>query len=163
MSTSVMQIYTFTVKDARGGARPLSDYQGKALLIVNTASKCGYTPQYAGLQKLYETYRERGLEVLAFPCDQFGHQEPGTNDEIQQFCQLNYGVTFPVFARIEVNGPQADPLYKFLKAEIAGEKGHDISWNFAKFLVDREGRVVQRFEPSVKPEELEPSLARLLA
>lgn len=163
MSSQNVPIYSFTVADARGGSRSLADYQGKVLLIVNTASKCGHTPQYAGLQKLYETYREQGFEVLAFPCDQFGHQEPGTNDEIQQFCQLNYGVTFPVFARIEVNGPHADPLYQYLKAEIAGEKGSEIGWNFAKFLVDRAGRVVQRFEPSVKPEEIEPALTRLLA
>ncbi len=157
-----MSIYAFKVKDARGEEKALSDYQGKLLLIVNTASKCGKTPQYAGLQTLYTALKDKGFEILAFPCDQFGHQEPGTNEEIQQFCQLNYGVTFPVFARLEVNGPGADPLYQYLTGEKPGPKGGDIQWNFTKFLVDRNGRVVERFEPDVEPETLKPSVQKLL-
>jgi glutathione peroxidase len=157
-----MSVYAFKVKDARGKEKALSDYQGKVLLIVNTASKCGHTPQYAGLQNLYTSLKERGFEILAFPCDQFGHQEPGTNEEIQQFCQLNYGVTFPVFAKLEVNGAGADPLYTFLTGEKPGPKGGNIQWNFTKFLIDRNGKVVERFEPKVLPEELEPGIRNLL-
>ncbi len=160
-----MSVYDYTVKDARGREHSLSDYRGKLVLIVNTASQCGNTPQYAGLQKLYENYRGKGLEILGFPCDQFGHQEPGTNEEIQQFCQLNYGVTFPVFAKIEVNGEQAHPLYCYLKAEQPGPTGApgDIRWNFAKFLVDRNGSVIERFEPKAQPEEIEPEIEKRLA
>jgi glutathione peroxidase len=157
-----MSIYSFKVKDARGQAKSLADFQGKVLLIVNTASKCGYTPQYAGLQELYTQMHAAGLEILAFPCDQFGHQEPGSDDEIQQFCQLNYGVTFPVLAKLEVNGAGADPLYQYLTAQKPGPKGGDIQWNFTKFLIDRNGRVVERFEPAVKPEELVPAIKERL-
>ena len=157
-----MSIYDYKIKDAHGKERALSDYQGKVLLIVNTASKCGHTPQYAGLQALYTALKDQGFEILAFPCDQFGHQEPGTNEEIQQFCQLNYGVTFPVFAKLEVNGPGADPLYTYLTGQKPGPKGGDIQWNFTKFLVDRNGKVVERFEPKVQPEELEPGILKLL-
>lgn len=149
-----MPVYDFNVRDSRGSERPIADYQGKVLLIVNTASKCGFTPQYAGLQKLYDTYQTQGLEILAFPCDQFGHQEPGTDDEIQQFCQINYGVTFPVFSKIEVNGAGAHPLYQYLVEQKPGPKGRDIEWNFTKFLIDRSGNVVERFEPAVAPETL---------
>lgn len=149
-----MTVYDFHMKDARGEEKSIAGYHGKVLLIVNTASKCGFTPQYAGLQKLYETYRDHNFEILAFPCDQFGHQEPGTDDDIQQFCQLNYGVTFPVFSKIEVNGPQAHPLYRYLTDQKPGQKGADIEWNFTKFLVDREGKVVERFDPAVTPEML---------
>jgi len=156
-----MTVYSFTVKDSKGIQRPLLDFHGKVLLIVNTASACGFTPQYAGLQKLYETFQEEGLEILAFPCNQFGQQEPGTDEEIQQFCQLNYGVTFPVLSKIEVNGDSADPLYKFLKKEKPGPKGADIQWNFTKFLIDPEGNVVERFEPAVPPAELESKIKRL--
>jgi glutathione peroxidase len=157
-----MSIYAYKIKDAHGKEKALSDYQGKVLLIVNTASKCGHTPQYAGLQALYTALKDQGFEILAFPCDQFGHQEPGTNEEIQQFCQLNYGVTFPVFGKLEVNGPGADPLYTYLTGEKPGPKGGDIQWNFTKFLVDRNGKVVERFEPKVQPEELEPGIQKLL-
>jgi glutathione peroxidase len=157
-----MSIYEFEVRDARGKIRSLTDYRGKTLLIVNTASQCGFTPQYAGLQELYASLQDQGLEILAFPCDQFGHQEPGNDEEIQQFCQLNYGVTFPVFAKIEVNGEGADPLYQFLKAQKGGPKGSDIQWNFTKFLVDRNGQVVERFEPAVSPAELALSVRKLL-
>ena len=157
-----MPVYDFKVTDAQGAEKPLADYQGKVLLIVNVASKCGNTPQYAGLQDLYTTYRERGLEILGFPCDQFGHQEPGTNEEIQQFCQLNYGVTFPVFARIEVNGDGAHPLYKYLRSEKESAKGSSIQWNFEKFLVDRDGNVVDRLDPKVQPAEVIPAIEKLL-
>jgi glutathione peroxidase len=146
-----MSIYSFTVKDANGHDVPLSVYQGKVLLIVNTASQCGYTPQYADLQQLYTMWSGQGLEILAFPCDQFGHQEPGTDDEIQQFCQVNYGVTFPVFSKIEVNGEHAHPLFQFLTAQKPGPKGSAIDWNFTKFLVDRNGNVLERFEPAIRP------------
>jgi glutathione peroxidase len=157
-----MSIYGFRIRDAHGKEKALSDYQGKVLLIVNSASKCGKTPQYAGLQALYTNLRGKGFEILAFPCDQFGHQEPGTNEEIQQFCQLNYGVTFPVFGKLEVNGPEADPLYQYLTTQKPGPKGGDIQWNFTKFLVDQNGEIVERFEPDVTPEMLEPSVQKLL-
>ena len=157
-----MSIYAFKVKDARGQEKALADYQSKVLLIVNTASQCGKTPQYAGLQALYTSLREKGFEILAFPCDQFGHQEPGTNAEIQQFCQLNYGVTFAVFGKLEVNGEGADPLYQYLTAQKPGPKGGDIQWNFTKFLIDQNGEIVERFEPDVEPEMLEPRVQELL-
>jgi len=152
-----MSIYQYTVKDAQGKEKKLSDYAGKLLLLVNTASKCGFTYQYEGLQKLYETLQPKGIEVLAFPCDQFGHQEPGTDDEIQLFCTTNYHITFPVFAKIEVNGAGAHPLYHFL----TNETGSDIGWNFTKFIIDRSGNLVKRFEPSVKPDELETELEKI--
>ena len=158
-----MPVYSFKVKDARGNEKPLSDYQGKVLLIVNTASKCGHTPQYAGLQQVYAAWQEKGLEILAFPCDQFGHQEPGSDAEIQEFCQLNYGVTFPVFSKIEVNGEQADPLYQYLTVQKAGPKGSAVQWNFTKFLIDANGNVVERFEPAVKPDMLVTEIEKLLA
>lgn len=157
-----MSVYQFTVKDSMGKDQSLADYQGKVLLIVNTASQCGNTPQYAGLQAMYENWRERGLEILAFPCDQFGHQEPGSDEEIQQFCQLNFGVTFPVFAKIEVNGEQAHPLYRYLTGLDNTKLSGPITWNFAKFLVDREGQVIDRFEPSAKPETFASIIERLL-
>ncbi len=157
-----MSIYTFKVKDSQGSEKTLSDYQGKVLLIVNTASQCGFTPQYAGLQTLYNTLHTQGLEILAFPCDQFGHQEPGSNEEIQEFCRINYGITFPVFSKIEVNGTGADPLYQYLTGQIPGPQGPDIQWNFTKFLIDRSGGIVQRFEPPVTPETIAPAIGKLL-
>jgi glutathione peroxidase len=162
MENIEMSVYPFQVKDWRGNEKSLSEYQGKVLLIVNTASKCGLTPQYADLQSLYEGYRERGLQILGFPCDQFGNQEPGSNEEIQQFCQLNYGVSFPIFAKIEVNGEGAHPLYQYLTAQKQGPEGGDIQWNFTKFLIDQEGNVIERFEPGVKPEELAPEIEKLM-
>jgi glutathione peroxidase len=157
-----MSIYTFKIKDSHGNEKIMSDYQGKVLLIANTASKCGFTPQYAELQTLYNTYHNRGFEILAFPCDQFGHQEPGSDEEIQQFCRLNYGVTFAVFSKIEVNGPGADPLFKYLTGQKPGPKGPEIQWNFTKFLIDKTGNVVERFEPAIKPETLAPFVEELL-
>jgi len=158
-----MSIYQFTVKDADGKEKTLADYQGKVLLIVNTASQCGNTPQYAGLQKMYEDWRERGLEILAFPCDQFGHQEPGSDEEIQQFCQVNYGVTFPVFSKIEVNGEHAHPLYRYLTGAEQGKFSGPITWNFAKFLIGRDGEIVDRFEPSARPETFAHIVDQLLS
>jgi len=158
-----MSIYDFTAKLNDGKNKKLGDYKGKVLLIVNTASKCGFTPQYKGLQELYAKYRDRGLELLAFPCDQFGHQEPGSNDEIKSFCELNYGVEFPLFSKIEVNGADAHPLYKFLKSEKGGLLGDNIKWNFTKFLVDKQGNVIERYAPTTPPERIAPDIEKQLA
>jgi glutathione peroxidase len=158
-----MTVYDFKIQDAHGQEKSLADYRGKVLLIVNVASKCGHTPQYAGLQELYTQYKDRGFEILGFPCDQFGHQEPGTDAEIQQFCQLNYGVTFPVFSKIEVNGENAHPLYRYLTGEKESAKGSSIQWNFEKFLIDRSGNVVERCDPAVKPTAVMPAVEKLLA
>jgi len=158
-----MGLYDFSAKLNNGTDRSLSDYKGKVLLIVNTASECGFTPQYKGLQELYAKYHDRGLEVLGFPCDQFGHQEPGSDAEIQSFCELNYGVTFPIFSKIEVNGSGTHPLYKFLKNEKGGLLGDAIKWNFTKFLVDKQGTVVERFAPQTAPERISADIERELA
>ena len=158
-----MSAYDFTVKDASGNDRPLSEYKGKVTLIVNVASKCGNTPQYADLQKLYASMHGQGLEILGFPCDQFGHQEPGTDAEIQSFCQMNYGVTFPVFSKIEVNGKNAHPLYQYLRSQKKALIGDAIEWNFAKFLVDQDGNVVERFAPKYAPEKIAPAIKSLLS
>ena len=147
---------------ANGETRRFRDYRGKVLLIVNVASKCGFTPQYRGLQALYDQYTARGLEILAFPCNQFGQQEPGTDTEIASFCDRTYGVTFPVFARIEVNGTNAHPLYTWLKREKSGLLGGAIKWNFTKFLLDRSGVVRDRFAPTTTPESLAPKIEALL-
>ena len=156
-------IYDFSARAADGREVPLSEYRGKVLLIVNTASKCGFTPQYEGLQSLYRDLQSRGLTVLGFPCDQFLHQEPGDDAEIQNFCSTKYDVTFPVFSKIDVNGPRAHPLYTYLKAEKSGLLGGGIKWNFTKFLVDREGRVVDRFPPTTTPATIRPALEKLLS
>jgi glutathione peroxidase len=141
----------------------MDSYRGKVLLIVNVASRCGFTPQYAGLQKLYDRFKDRGFEVFGFPCNQFGGQEPGSDAEIGQFCSLNYGVTFPVFSKIQVNGPEAIPLYQFLKKEAPGLLGTEaIKWNFTKFLVDRNGKNIDRFAPTSTPESLESAIEKLL-
>ncbi|WOF44963.1 glutathione peroxidase [Sphingopyxis indica] len=156
-------IYSFTVKAADGGEVPLTQYRGQVLLIVNTASKCGFTPQYEGLEALHRDLQARGLIVLGFPCNQFGGQEPGDAAEIANFCKLNYDVEFPLFAKIEVNGPKASPLYEWLKTQAPGVLGSkSIKWNFTKFLIDREGRVVGRFAPTTKPEALRGEIERLL-
>ena len=159
---NMSKFYDFNVKNSKNEDVSLKDYEGKAVLVVNTASKCGFTPQYEDLQKLYDQYHQEGLEILAFPCDQFGHQEPGGNDEIQSFCQINYGLTFPVFGKIDVNGDSAHPLYKYLKGEKGGLLGSKIKWNFTKFLVDRNGDVVKRFAPTVKPLDMEADIKKLL-
>lgn len=160
MTTS---IYDFKASRLNGEEEQLDAYRGKVLLIVNTASECGYTPQYAGLETLYRNLGVRGLVVLGFPCNQFGTQEPGDAAAIEQFCQANFGVSFPMFAKIEVNGDNAHPLYKHLKHEVAGMLGTEaIKWNFTKFLVDRNGKVVERYAPATKPEELTPAIEALL-
>jgi glutathione peroxidase len=158
----VMSIYDFQVKTASNEEKSLADYRAKVLLIVNVASKCGFTPQYEGLQQLYEKYHEQGLEVLGFPTNQFLAQEPGTDEEIQQFCQQNYGVTFPVFAKIEVNGSGAHPLYQYLTKEAPGFLGGAIKWNFTKFLVDRDGEIAKRYAPNTEPEKLTEKIEELL-
>lgn len=155
-------IYDYKVRDIRGQEVSMEEYKGKVLLIVNTASKCGFTKQYAGLQALYEKYKERGLEILAFPCNQFGHQEPGDDAAIKNFCTDTFGVTFPVMAKVEVNGESAHPLYKELKKSQGGLLGNEIKWNFTKFLVDREGHVVDRFAPQKDPKSLEEKIKALL-
>lgn len=152
-------VHDFTVKTAAGPEISLDSYAGQVMLIVNTASKCGMTPQYEGLEKLNKEFADEGLQVLGFPCNQFKEQEPGTDEEIQEFCKLNYGVTFPVMAKIDVNGESAHPLYSYLTSEHGGP----IEWNFTKFLVDREGNVVSRFEPGETPESFEPAVRELLA
>lgn len=156
-------IYDFTVEDITGKQVKLDKYRGKAMLIVNTASKCGFTPQYKGLEALYEKLHGKGLEILGFPCNQFGGQEPGTDTEIAQFCELNYGVTFPMFAKVDVNGGDAAPLFKYLKAEQPGVLGIEaIKWNFTKFLVDRDGKVVHRFAPKDAPEDIAGDIQKVL-
>lgn len=181
-----MGIYDFTVKTNKGEEKSLADYKGKVLLIVNTASKCGFTPQFKELQELYVKYKDKGLEILGFPCNQFAGQEPGTNNEVQEFCRLNYGVTFQIFEKGDVRGDTAQPLFKYLTAE-KGFKGFDenhpvakplmealeknfpeflegdsIKWNFTKFLVDREGNVVDRFEPTTNPSDIAKDIEKLL-
>ena len=155
-------VYDFSAKLNDGEDKPLADYRGKVLLIVNTASRCGNTPQYEGLEKLYEKYRDRGLEILAFPCNQFGSQEPGTDEDIRGFCEHNYQVTFPLFSKIEVNGEGAHPLYKHLKASAGGLLTDAIKWNFTKFLVARDGQVLDRFAPFTKPSDIEEDVAEAL-
>ena len=156
-------VHDFTVDDIHGKPVPLDRYKGELLLIVNVASQCGFTPQYKGLEALYEKFHGKGLEVLGFPCNQFGAQEPGDEKAIEQFCEINYGVTFPLFAKVDVNGDDASPLFKHLKSAKKGILGSEaIKWNFTKFLVDREGNVVERFAPKTEPKELEADVAKLL-
>ena len=158
-----MGLYDLSAKLPGGGEQPLADYKGKVLLIVNTASKCGFTPQYEGLEELYRDYKDRGFEVLGFPCNQFGAQEPGNAEEIANFCSLTYDVTFPVFAKIDVNGSDADPLFQQLKKDAPGLLGlESIKWNFTKFLVNRDGKVVGRYAPTTKPADIEKDIAKLL-
>jgi glutathione peroxidase len=157
------KIYDFTVDDIAGKPVALDRYRGKVMLIVNTASKCGFTPQYKGLEALYQKYGPRGLAVLGFPCNQFGAQEPGSAEEIESFCEINYGVTFPLFAKIDVNGDATAPLYRHLKREKPGLLGSEaIKWNFTKFLVDRDGNVVERYAPKTEPSELAADIEKLL-
>lgn len=156
-------VYDFSATLTSGKEKSLRDYKNKVLLIVNTASECGFTPQYQGLEELYERYKSRGLEILAFPCDQFGHQEPGTDKQIKSFCQTKYGVSFPLFSKIEVNGPKAHPLYKFLTRKKGGLLGDAIKWNFTKFLVDRNGEVVERYSPQTIPIRIVPDIEKLFS
>jgi glutathione peroxidase len=157
-----MNIYDFIVKDAKGNDVSLSAYRGKVLLIVNTATACGFTPQYEGLQELYESHKDRGFEILDFPCNQFGHQAPGTGEEIAAFCTGRFGITFQQFAKIEVNGENESPLYKWLKTQKGGVAGSKIKWNFTKFLIDKNGNVVGRYAPTAKPESLVARIEQVL-
>ena len=157
-----MTIYDFKVRSAKGEKVSMADYKGKVLLIVNTATGCGFTPQYEGLQKLYDKYKDKGLEILDFPCNQFGHQAPGTEEEIQEFCTLKYKTTFPLFAKVEVNGKNEEPLFRYLKSQEGGFLGDDIKWNFTKFLVTRDGIVVGRYAPITKPENIEGDILKFL-
>ena len=157
-------IYGFSGLDMQGKEKSLEDYKGKVVLIVNTASKCGFTPQFKGLEALYEKYKDEGLVILGFPCNQFGKQDPGSNEAISEFCELNYGVTFPMFQKIEVNGDQAHPLFQYLKSEAPGVLGTTgIKWNFTKFLVGKDGKVVERFAPKDTPQKIESEISKLLA
>ena len=156
-------VYDFTVRDIQGNEKRMSDYQGQVLLIVNTASKCGFTPQFEGLQSLHEALGEQGFEVLGFPCNQFLNQDPGNDDAISQFCSLNYGVDFPMFSKIEVNGAGTHPLFQFLKKEARGLMGTEkVKWNFTKVLGGRDGQVVRRYPPTAKPEDIRADIEKLL-
>lgn len=157
-----MNIYDFTVKDGKGNDVSLSEYKGKVLLVVNTATGCGFTPQYEGLENLYRTFKDKEFEILDFPCNQFGHQAPGSDDEINQFCTLKYDTTFPRFKKIDVNGVDAAPLYKWLKTQQKGFLNSAIKWNFTKFLINRNGNVVKRYGPMTKPENIEKDIRELL-
>lgn len=156
------EFYSFKSRLSSGKEVSMQDYSGKVVLVVNTASKCGFTPQYEGLQKIYDKYKDKGLEILGFPCDQFAHQEPGSDEEIQQFCKINFGVNFPIFKKVNVNGKDAEPLYKYLKDSLPGAIGRRIKWNFTKFLIDRDGNPVKRFSPKTLPENLENDILALL-
>ncbi len=156
-------IYAYEADQISGNKKSLADYKGQVVLIVNTASKCGFTPQFAGLEKLYEKYKDQGFTIIGFPCNQFGKQDPGDNSEIQEFCQLNYGVSFPMFAKVDVNGKGTHPLFEHLKSVAPGALGtKNIKWNFTKFLVNRDGEVVERFAPATAPEKLESAVQALL-
>ena len=157
-----MNFYDFSAVKMNGETVSMSDYKEKVVIVVNTASKCGFTPQFEGLEKLYENYKDQGLEILGFPCNQFANQDAGENSEIKEFCQLNYGVTFPMFQKIKVNGKEAHPLYQFLKKEAKGALSGTIKWNFTKFLIDREGNVIERFAPKTEPKEMEEEIQKLL-
>lgn len=157
-----MNIYDYTVKAKDGTEVSMKDYEGKVLLVVNTATGCGFTPQFEGLQDLYEKYQEQGFEILDFPCNQFGNQAPGSDEEITDFCSSRYGITFPQFAKIDVNGENEAPLYTYLKSKKGGIMGKNIKWNFSKFLVDRQGNVVDRFAPTTTPAALDKEIAKYL-
>jgi glutathione peroxidase len=158
----IMSIYDYNVKTMEGQEKSLNEYKGKVLLIVNTATGCGFTPQYEGLENLYKKYREQGFEILDFPCNQFANQAPGSNDEIHSFCTLQYGTTFPQFAKIDVNGANESPLYTYLKKQKNGVFGGKIKWNFTKFLIDRNGNVVARYAPTETPAALDKKIAAVL-
>ena len=155
--------YDLSATSLQGREVPMEAYKGKVVLVVNTASKCGFTPQYEGLETLYRRHKDEGLVVLGFPCNQFGNQEPGGKEEIEEGCLINYGVSFPMFDKVDVNGPHAHPVFRYLKSELGGILGSRIKWNFTKFLIDASGKPVKRFAPITKPEKLEPYIAKLLA
>ncbi|MGZ3773820.1 MAG: glutathione peroxidase [Pseudobdellovibrionaceae bacterium] len=156
-------LHSFSVKTSNGSQASLDTYKGQVVLIVNVASKCGFTPQYKGLEELYEKFKDKGFTVLGFPCNQFGAQEPGTNEEIHQFCEINYGVKFPVMAKIDVNGDEADPVYKWLKESAPGLLGTEmIKWNFTKFLIGRDGNVIKRYAPQEEPQNIADDIQKAL-
>lgn len=157
-----MNFYDYSAKKMNGQEVSMSEYKGKVVLVVNTASKCGFTPQLTELEELYKKYHEQGLEILGFPCNQFAKQDPGSNEEIQEFCSLNYGVTFTMFEKTDVNGENAHPLYEYLKNETKGLFGKDVKWNFTKFLIDRDGNVVKRYGSAAKPLSFESRIKHLL-
>ena len=157
-----MKFYDLDAKKMNGQVVKMEEYKGNVVLVINTASKCGLTPQFKELEELYKTYKSQGLEILGFPCNQFANQEAGSNQEIQEFCQLNYGVTFTMFEKIEVNGTNTHPIYQFLKQEAKGMFGSEIKWNFTKFLIDRQGNVVKRYAPTVKPSKIATDIKKLL-
>ncbi len=156
-------IYQFEAELLEGGTQSLSEYEGKVILIVNTASKCGFTPQFHGLENVYEKYKDQGLVVLGFPCNQFGSQDPGSNEEIGEFCQRNYGVSFPIFAKVDVKGPEAHAIFRYLTRETKGFINRNIKWNFTKFLIGRDGQILGRYAPTTKPESLEADIEKALA
>ena len=155
-------IYDFKALDNKGKELDFAQFEGKVLMIVNTASKCGFTPQYDGLEALNKKYKDQGLVIIGFPCDQFAHQEPGTNEEIAEFCRLNHGVTFQLMSKIEVDGKNAHPVYEYLKGAAKGTFGNAIKWNFTKFLISRDGQTVKRYASTVKPEDMEKDIVELL-
>ena len=157
-----MNFYELEAKKMNGQMIKMDQYKGNVVLVVNTASKCGLTPQFKELEELYQTYHSKGLEILGFPCNQFAKQDSGSNQEIQEFCQLNYGVTFNMFEKIEVNGAHAHPIYRYLKQEVKGLFGSEIKWNFTKFLIDRDGNVIKRYAPTVKPSKIANDIEKLL-
>ncbi len=157
-----MGFYDFTVKDAKGNNVSMQEYKGKPVLVVNTATGCGFTPQYAGLQKLYDKYKDKGFEILDFPCNQFANQAPGTEDEIHTFCMSRYGTTFKLFAKVNVKGKEAEPLFSYLTKAQGGLLGKDIKWNFTKFLVDQDGKVIKRYAPTATPESIEKDIAKIV-
>ena len=155
--------YDFEANNIKGETISMKDYEGKTVIVVNTASKCGFTPQYEGLEKLYQQYKDQGLVILGFPCNQFANQEPGSSDEIEEFCEINYGVTFPLFEKINVNGKETHPIFKYLKLQLSGGIfGSSIKWNFTKFVIDSQGIPVKRFSPNTKPENMENTINELL-
>ena len=156
------KIYDFKAQNNKGVEVDFAQFEGKVLMIVNTASKCGFTPQYDGLEALNKKYKDQGLVIIGFPCDQFAHQEPGTDEEIAEFCRLNHGVTFQLMSKIEVNGKNAHPVYEYLKGAAKGTFGNAIKWNFTKFLISRDGQTVKRYAPTVKPEDMEKDIVELL-
>ncbi len=157
-----MSIYDYSAEDIDGKIVPMDEYKGKVMLIVNTASKCGFTPQYTGLEKLYEDFKEQDFVVLGFPSNQFKEQEPGSDDDIKSFCEINYGVTFPLFSKVDVNGEDAHDLFKYIRKETKGLLGDSVKWNFTKFLVDRNGQVIKRFAPQTSPDKLVDDIKKLL-
>ena len=157
-----MKFYDLEANLLNGQTKSMADYTGKTVMVVNTASKCGLTPQYEGLENLYQKYKDDGLVILGFPCNQFGNQEPGDANDIEEFCQVNYGVSFPIFEKIEVNGRNTHPVYKYLKSKLGGLLGSSIKWNFTKFFIDKDGKPVKRFAPTTKPEAMEDYIKKLL-